>query len=115
MIAPSGNGSVPSRYALIATSLPRMARISLSLPASWATEINLQSRYPGGMLVTKIGELSWWLVFAPTASAIIAPVLSMGWELVFCACAFCLMMTTEMARAEAIMMVTEQFFIFLLG
>src|SRR5262249_54515963 len=27
--------------------LPRMARRSLSLPSSWATEINLQSRYPG--------------------------------------------------------------------
>src|ERR1700722_13287571 len=55
MIAPSGNGSFPSRYALIATSLPRTAPILFRLPASWETEINLQSRYPGGIFVTKIG------------------------------------------------------------
>src|SRR5882672_1280478 len=124
MIVPSGNGSFPSRYALIAISLPRMARISLRLPSSWATEINLQSRYPGGMLVRKIGELSWLaapkpgvgelLAFAPKASAIVAPVLSVIWELVFCACAFCLMKAKEMVRAEAIMRVTKRLFIFLL-
>src|SRR6266436_3570933 len=103
MIAPSGNGSVPSRYALIDISLPRMARISLSLPSSWATEINFQSRYPGGMLITKIeGELAapepgvgGLLVFASTAFAIVAAVLSLGSKLVFCASDFCLMMTTE--------------------
>src|ERR1700724_3413413 len=55
MMVPSGNGSCPSREALIATSLPRMARRSLSLPSSWATEINLQSRYPGGILFRKKG------------------------------------------------------------
>src|SRR5262245_15335559 len=53
MIVPSGNGSLPSRKALIATSLPRMARKSLRLPSSWATEINRQSRYPGGILTPK--------------------------------------------------------------
>src|SRR5438105_7479170 len=35
-----------------------MARISLRSPSSWATEINFQSRYPGGILVTKIGAAS---------------------------------------------------------
>src|SRR6266850_4563272 len=39
----------------MAESLPRMARMSSRLPSSRATEINLQSRYPGGILVTKIG------------------------------------------------------------
>src|SRR5260221_6049914 len=112
MIAPSGSGSFPSRYALIVIALPRMARISLRLPSSWATEINLQSRYPGGMLLTKIGELCWLLVLVPTASAIMAPVLSPSWGLVCCACAFCMVSTTEMVRAEAIMMVTKWFFIF---
>src|SRR5262249_23033713 len=58
MIVPSGNGSLPSRTALIATSLHRMARKSLRLPSSWATEINLQSRYPGGILTPKIGAAS---------------------------------------------------------
>src|SRR5580698_10102088 len=56
MIVPSGNGSVPSRYALIATSLPKTAPMLFRLPASWETEINLQSRYPGGIFVTKGGE-----------------------------------------------------------
>src|SRR5438874_5639195 len=32
-----------------------MARRSLRSPASWATEINRQSRYPGGMVTPKIG------------------------------------------------------------
>src|SRR6185295_1383975 len=58
MMAPSGYGSVPSRAALIATSLPRMARRSLRLPSSWATEINRQSRYPGGSLIPKTGVAS---------------------------------------------------------
>src|SRR5262245_55345320 len=39
-------------------SLPRMARRSLRLPSSWATEINLQSRYPGGIMTPKIGAAS---------------------------------------------------------
>src|ERR1700761_2361615 len=39
----------------MATSLPRMARKSLRLPSSWATEINFQSRYPGGTLTPKSG------------------------------------------------------------
>src|SRR5580700_10554895 len=42
----------------MATSLPRRARRSLRLPASWATEINFQSRYPGGILIPKIGAAS---------------------------------------------------------
>src|SRR5579862_4209850 len=58
MIVPSGNGSFSSRYALIALSLPSIARISLRSPASWATEINLQSRYPGGIVIPKIGAAS---------------------------------------------------------
>src|SRR6266480_4289744 len=58
MIVPSGNGRFPSREALIATSLPRMARRSLRLPSSWATEINLQLRYPAGILTPKIGAAS---------------------------------------------------------
>src|ERR1700691_2160754 len=56
MIAPSGNGSRFSRYALIAISLPKSARISLGTPASWATEINFQSRYPGGILIEEAGS-----------------------------------------------------------
>src|SRR5579862_1298932 len=51
-------------------SLPRMARKSLRLPSSWATEINLQSRYPGGILPPKIGELS---SSAPPAARVIVP------------------------------------------
>src|SRR5271166_3569223 len=58
MIVPSGNGSFPSLKALIATSLPRTARKSLSLPSSWVTEIKLQLRYPGGILTPKIGAAS---------------------------------------------------------
>src|SRR6266536_626599 len=58
MIVPSGNGSFHSRDAVIATSLPRMARRSLRVPSSWATEINLQSRYPAGILTPKIGAAS---------------------------------------------------------
>ena len=42
--------------ALMATSFPRMARKSLRSPLLvGATEIILQSRYPGGIVVTKIG------------------------------------------------------------
>ena len=36
-----------------------------------ATEINLQSRYPGGILIPKIGELS---SSAPPAETVIAPI-----------------------------------------
>src|SRR6185503_19498544 len=57
-IAPSGNGSLPSRYALMAMSFPRTARISLRSPASWATETTFQSRYPDGISFTKIGAAS---------------------------------------------------------
>src|SRR5580700_917167 len=39
----------------MATSLPKTAPMLFRLPASWETEINLQSRYPGGIFVTKIG------------------------------------------------------------
>src|ERR1700723_2422777 len=35
-----------------------MARRSSRLPASWATEINVQSRYPAGTLPPKIGAPS---------------------------------------------------------
>src|SRR5262245_41007183 len=58
MIVPSGYTSFPSREALIATSLPRIARRSLRVPSSRATEINGQSRYPGGILTPKIGAAS---------------------------------------------------------
>src|SRR5271166_1918819 len=58
MMVPSGYGSLPSREALIATSLPRIARRSLRLPSSWATEINRQSRYPRGILTPEIGAAS---------------------------------------------------------
>src|SRR5580692_9769361 len=53
MIVPSGYGSVPSRKALNAVSLAKTAPKLLSLPASWAEEIHLQSRYPLGISVTK--------------------------------------------------------------
>src|SRR5271155_874460 len=36
-------------------SLPKTAPILFRLPASWETEINFQSRYPGGIFVTKRG------------------------------------------------------------
>jgi hypothetical protein len=94
-------------------SFPRMARISSRVPSSRATEINLQSRYPGGMLVTKIEYLSWFLVLVPPASAIVAPVLSVGRGLVVCACAFLLMTTTAMVRAEAIVRIAKKFFVFI--
>jgi hypothetical protein len=48
MMVPSGNGNVPARYALIATSLPNFARMSLTGAPTRATEINVQSRYPAG-------------------------------------------------------------------
>src|SRR5580700_822984 len=35
-------------------SLPKTAPILFRLPSSWATGINFQSRYPGGILVTKM-------------------------------------------------------------
>src|SRR5215475_13773124 len=35
-----------------------MAAKLFRLPSSWATEINLQSRYPGGILSTKIVDAS---------------------------------------------------------
>src|SRR6516165_7406376 len=53
MIVPSGKG-LPARYASIALSLPITTRMSLSSPASWAAEMNFQSRYPGGIVVTMI-------------------------------------------------------------
>src|SRR5271165_7056743 len=58
MIAPSGNGSCPFREASIAMSFPKIARKSLRPPSSWATEINLQSRYPEGILTPEIGATS---------------------------------------------------------
>src|SRR6185369_12441638 len=58
MTAPSGKGRFPSRKALIATSLPRIARRSLRVPSSWATEINGQSRYPRGILTPETGAAS---------------------------------------------------------
>src|SRR5215831_11284131 len=42
----------------MAMSLPRTARKSLRLPSSWATEINFQSRNPGGILIPKMGAAS---------------------------------------------------------
>src|SRR6516225_9029305 len=35
-----------------------MAPTLLRSPSSWATEINFQSRYPGGIFSTKIGDAS---------------------------------------------------------
>src|SRR5262245_7045794 len=58
MIAPSGKGSVPARYALIAASLPSTAAKLFRLASSWATEISFQSRYPAGILVMKIADPS---------------------------------------------------------
>jgi hypothetical protein len=52
MIAPWGKGSFPSRYALMATSLPKTMAKLWRLPSSWATEITFQSRYPAGIWVT---------------------------------------------------------------
>src|SRR5580658_7822784 len=50
---PSGYGSVPFLKASNPTSLARTAPKLLRLPASWAEEIHFQSRYPGGISVTK--------------------------------------------------------------
>src|SRR5579863_656807 len=58
MIESSVYGSVPSRKALNATSLPNMAAKLWRLPSSWASEINFHSRNPGGILVTKTGVAS---------------------------------------------------------
>src|SRR5215471_12257083 len=112
-IAPSGNGSLPSRYALIAMSFPRTARISLRVPASWATETTFQSRYPGGMLVTKIEYHSWLVVFAPVALPIMPPGLSLGWGLAFCARAFWFATTAAIARAEEIIRIAKKSFVFI--
>ena len=38
-------------------SLPRIARMSFRFPASWATDISFQSRYPGKILIPKIGSV----------------------------------------------------------
>src|SRR4029453_14805331 len=44
-----------------------MAPKLLRLPSSWATEISFQSRYPGGILVTKMGAC---LSACPDAGAV---------------------------------------------
>src|SRR5215471_11685370 len=90
-----------------------MARISSRVPSSRATEINFQSRYPGGMLVTKIEYHSWLLVLAPTALAVMAPVLSVGRGVVSCAGPFWLATTTVIDSAEAIMRIAKKFFVFI--
>jgi hypothetical protein len=56
---------------------------------------------------------SWLLVFTPIALAIMAPVLSLGRGLVFCARAFWLATTPTMVRAEAIMRIAKKFFVFI--
>src|SRR5262245_58242458 len=89
-----------------------MARISVRLPSSWATEINFQSRYPGGISVTKTGELSFLCVFAPAASEAMALGFSVVGRAAFCACAFCLMTTAEMVKDAATMIVIKWFLIF---
>src|SRR5580693_3624047 len=58
MIEPSGKGSLPSWKAWYATSLPKTAPMLCRLPSAWATETNFQSRYPGGILIPKIGTAS---------------------------------------------------------
>ncbi len=78
--------------------------------ASCAAEMNFQSQYPGGISVTKIGEIS----FTPAASSIAAPVLSEGRGLVFCAGAFWLATTAAIVRAEAIMRIARTFFVFII-
>lgn len=40
---------------LTAISLPKIARGSLRLSSSWATDINCHSRYPEGIFALKIG------------------------------------------------------------
>src|SRR5215469_7470061 len=50
MTDPSGYGIVPWRNASIAMLLPNFARMSLTGLPTVATEINDQSRYPGGSL-----------------------------------------------------------------
>src|SRR5579862_187839 len=42
----------------MAISLPKTARMSFKFPASCATEITFQSRYPGKILIPKIGTAS---------------------------------------------------------
>src|SRR5262245_54525875 len=90
-----------------------MARISSRLPSSRATHINFQSRYPGGMSVTKVEYHSWLLVLAPTALALTALFLSVGRGLVFCARAFWVATTTAVVRPEAIMRMAKTFFVFI--
>src|SRR4051794_25913508 len=53
--------------------------MSLSAPASWAAEINLQSRYPGGIVVTMIclaSLLSDCALVSAVAFPAVMPVLS---------------------------------------
>src|SRR5688500_13062272 len=73
MIEPSGNAPLPSRKASTAWSLPRMARMSLRSPSSRATEINRQSRYPGGIVIPKIGAASSPAAFDVDATAATTP------------------------------------------
>src|SRR6516165_9531820 len=78
MIVPSGKG-LPARYASIALSLPITTRMSLSSPASWAAEMNFQSRYPGGIVVTMIclaTLLSVCVLVSAVAFPAVMPVLS---------------------------------------
>jgi hypothetical protein len=53
MMAPSGNVTASFRYARIAKSFPSLARTSLYGGPKTASEINCQSRYPGGSFTTK--------------------------------------------------------------
>src|SRR4030095_368030 len=89
----------------------RMARMSLRSPASWATETTFQSRYPGGISVTKTASFGVGSVLAK-GLPIMAPFLSDSRGLEFCACAFSRMMTA-MVRTEAIVTIATKFLVFI--
>src|SRR5678809_15153 len=67
-------------------------------PSSRATEINFQSRYPGGIVVTKFGAV--FPSACPNAGAIAAPPSATA-ETATRANALSLMVTTPLTRARA--------------
>src|SRR3984957_18019538 len=54
--------------------ITQMARRTLRLPASCATDINFQSRYPGGILIPTIGAFSSFEWLDAGATYVTAPI-----------------------------------------
>ena len=60
-----GTAASPSPYALIATSLPRMARSSSKGSPTWDGAISCHCRYPSGIVTPKIGDAPSVIGVAP--------------------------------------------------